>query len=264
MSYLEAFIIAVIEGLTEFLPISSTGHMMIGTAVLGIKATPFVKLFTVAIQLGAILSVVVLYFKRFFKSVNFYIKLLVAFIPAAIFGLLLGDYIDAALENLMGVAIALFLGGIVLVFVDTWFKNNVLDDEKEITYPKAFKIGLFQCLALWPGMSRSASTIIGGMTQGLTRKAAAEFSFFLAVPTMFAATAKKLLDFYKDGLVLNSKEINILVFGNAVAFVVALLAIRSFIGFLNKHGFKAFGWYRIAVGGILIVLFLLKVPIAII
>jgi undecaprenyl-diphosphatase len=264
MSYLQAFIIAVIEGLTEFLPISSTGHMMIATALLGMKATPFVKLFTVAIQLGAILSVVVLYVKRFFKSVDFYIKLVVAFIPAAVFGLLLGDYIDAALENLMGVAIALFAGGVILLFVDSWFKNNTLDDEKDISYPRALKIGLFQCLALWPGMSRSASTIIGGMTQGLTRKAAAEFSFFLAVPTMFAATAKKLLDFYKDGLVLNGEEINLLIFGNIVAFVVALLAIKSFIGFLSKHGFKTFGWYRIVVGAILIILFLLKIPIAIV
>ena len=264
MTYFQAFIIAIIEGLTEFLPISSTGHMMIGTAILGIKATPFVKLFTVAIQLGAILSVVVLYFKRFFKSFDFYVKLLIAFIPAAIFGLLLGDYIDAALENLMGVAIALFIGGIVLLFVDKWFKDNSQDDEKDITYPKALKIGLFQCLAMWPGMSRSACTIIGGMTQGLTRKSAAEFSFFLAVPTMFAATAKKLLDFYKDGISLSGQEINILLFGNLVAFIVALLAIKSFIGFLNKHGFKAFGWYRIIVGGVLIVLFLLHIPIEII
>ena len=264
MTYFQAFIIAVIEGLTEFLPISSTGHMMIGTAVLGIKATPFVKLFTIAIQLGAILSVVVLYFKRFFKSVDFYIKLVVAFIPAAIFGVLLGDYIDAALENLIGVAVALFIGGIVLLFVDKWFKNNNQNDEKDITYPKALKIGLFQCLAMWPGMSRSASTIVGGMTQGLTRQNAAEFSFFLAVPTMFAATAKKLLDFYKDGISLNGQEINILIFGNVIAFIVALLAIKSFIGFLNKHGFKSFGWYRIIVGGMLIILFLLHIPIEII
>jgi undecaprenyl-diphosphatase len=264
MTYFEALIIAIVEGLTEFLPISSTGHMMIATAVLGVKATPFVKLFTIAIQLGAILSVVVLYFKRFFKSINFYIKLLVAFIPAAIFGLLLGDYIDAALENLMGVAVALFIGGIVLLFVDKWFKNNNQDDDKDITYLKALKIGLFQCLAMWPGMSRSACTIIGGMTQGLTRKNAAEFSFFLAVPTMFAATAKKLMDFYKEGVTLNGQEINILIFGNVIAFIVALLAIKSFIGFLNKHGFKGFGWYRIIVGGILIILFLLKVPIEII
>jgi undecaprenyl-diphosphatase len=264
MTYFEALIIAIIEGLTEFLPISSTGHMMIATAVLGIKATPFVKLFTIAIQLGAILSVVVLYFKRFFRSFDFYTKLVVAFIPAAIFGVLLGDYIDAALENLMGVAVALFIGGIILLFVDKWFKNNNQDAEKDITYPKALKIGLLQCLAMWPGMSRSACTIIGGMTQGLTRKNAAEFSFFLAVPTMFAATAKKLLDFYKEGISLNGQEINILIFGNIVAFIVALLAIKSFIGFLNKYGFKGFGWYRIIVGGILIVLFLLKVPIEII
>ncbi len=264
MTYFEALIIAIIEGLTEFLPVSSTGHMMIATAVLGIKATPFVKLFTIAIQLGAILSVVVLYFKRFFRSFDFYTKLVVAFIPAAIFGVLLGDYIDAALENLMGVAVALFIGGIILLFVDKWFKNNNQDAEKDITYPKALKIGLLQCLAMWPGMSRSACTIIGGMTQGLTRKNAAEFSFFLAVPTMFAATAKKLLDFYKDGITLNGQEINILIFGNVIAFVVALLAIKSFIGFLNKYGFKGFGWYRIIVGGILIVLFLLKVPIEII
>jgi undecaprenyl-diphosphatase len=264
MTYFEALIIAIIEGLTEFLPISSTGHMMIATAVLVIKATTFVKLFTIAIQLGAILSVVVFYFKRFFRSFDFYTKLVVAFIPAAIFGVLLGDYIDAALENLMGVAVALFIGGIVLLFVDKWFKNNNQDAEKDITYPKALKIGLLQCLAMWPGMSRSACTIIGGMTQGLTRKNAAEFSFFLAVPTMFAATAKKLLDFYKEGISLNGQEINILIFGNIIAFIVALLAIKSFIGFLNKYGFKGFGWYRIIVGGILIVLFLLKVPIEII
>lgn len=264
MTYFEAFIIAVIEGLTEFLPISSTGHMMIGSALLGIKSTPFVKLFTVAIQLGAILSVVVLYFKRFFKSINFYLKLLVAFMPAAIFGLLLGDYVDAALENLMGVAIALFLGGILLLFVDKWFVNNNEDKEEDITFVRALKIGLFQCVAMWPGMSRSACTIIGGMTQNLTRKNAAEFSFFLAVPTMFAATAKKLLDFYKDGITLQSNEISLLVFGNIIAFIVALIAIKSFIGILTKYGFRVFGWYRIIVGGILILLFALNIPMAII
>ncbi len=264
MTYFEAFIIAVIEGLTEFLPISSTGHMMIGSALLGIESTPFVKLFTVAIQLGAILSVVILYFKRFFKSFDFYKKLIVAFIPAAIFGLLLGDYIDAALENLFGVAMALFLGGIVLLFVDKWFVNNKEDKEESITLIKSLKIGLFQCLAMWPGMSRSACTIIGGMTQGLTRKNAAEFSFFLAVPTMFAATAKKLLDFYKEGVSLQSHEINLLVFGNIVAFIVALIAIKSFIGILTTFGFKGFGWYRIIVGGILILLFALHIPMAII
>ncbi len=264
MSYLQALIIAIVEGLTEFLPISSTGHMMITTAVLGMEITPFVKLFTIAIQLGAILSVVVLYFKRFFKSVNFYLKLVVAFIPSAIAGVLLGDWIDAQLENVFGVAIALFAGGIILLFVDKWFKNPTITSDEEISYPSAFKIGLFQCLALFPGVSRSASTIIGGMTQKLTRQAAAEFSFFLAVPTMFAATAKKLLDFYKDGITINSHEIKLLIFGNVIAFIVAVLAIKFFIGVLNKYGFKYFGVYRIIVGGALIILFLLGIKIAVV
>jgi undecaprenyl-diphosphatase len=264
MNYFQAFLIAVIEGITEFLPISSTGHMMIGTAVLGIEPTAFVKLFTVAIQLGAILSVVVLYFKRFFRSIDFYLKLVVAFIPAAIFGVLLGDYIDAALENVFGVAVALFVGGIILLFVDNWFKNNDKDEEKDINYLTALKIGLFQCIAMFPGISRSGATIVGGMTQKLTRKNAAEFSFFLAVRTMFAATAKKLLEFYKDGIQLSGQEINILIFGNIVAFIVAVLAIKFFIGFLNKHGFKLFGWYRIIVGALLIILFLMHVPISVV
>ena len=264
MSYFQAFLIAIIEGLTEFLPISSTGHMMITTAVLGMEVTPFVKLFTIAIQLGAILSVVVLYFKSFFKSVNFYLKLVVAFIPSAIAGLLLCDRIDAQLENVFGVAIALFVGGIVLLFVDKWFKNPTIKSNDDVSYLKAFKIGVFQCIALFPGVSRSGATIIGGMSQKLTRQAAAEFSFFLAVPTMFAATAKKLLDFYKDGVVVNSQEIKLLLFGNLVAFIVAVLAIKFFIGVLNKYGFKYFGVYRIIVGGILIVLFLLGIEIAIV
>ncbi len=264
MSFLDAFFIAFIEGITEFLPVSSTGHMMIATALLGVKATPFVKLFTVAIQLGAILSVVVIYFKRFFKSVNFYLKLIVAFIPAAIAGLLLGDYVDAALENVFGVAVALFLGGIILLFVDKWFSGNTLEKEEDITFLKALKIGAFQCIALFPGISRSGATIVGGMSQKLTRKNAAEFSFFLAVPTMFAATAKKLLDFYKDGLSLNKDEVSLLIFGNIVAFIVAILAIKFFIGILNKYGFKGFGWYRIVVGAVIIILFLLKVPLSIV
>lgn len=265
MTYLEALIIAIVEGLTEYLPVSSTGHMMIATAVLGIEPTPFVKLFTVAIQFGAILSVVVLYFRYFFKSVNFYLKLITAFIPCAIAGILLGDWIDAQLENVFGVAVALFAGGIVLLFVDRWFKDtDKADGEPEITYPRAFKVGMFQCLALFPGVSRSAATIIGGLTQKLSRKTAAEFSFFLAVPTMFAATAKKLLDFYKDGGTVSSDEIKLLVFGNVVAFVVAMLAIKFFIGILTKHGFRAFGIYRIIAGGILIALFLAGIKISVV
>lgn len=264
MTFLEAFFIAVMEGLTEFLPVSSTGHMMITTALLGIKVTPFVKLFTVCIQLGAILSVVVMYFRRFFKSINFYIKLLVAFIPAAVAGILLGDYIDAALENVFGVAVALFVGGIILLFVDKWFASNTQDSEKDITLGKAFKIGLFQCIALFPGISRSGATIVGGMAQKLTRKNAAEFSFFLAVPTMFAATAKKMLDFFKEGLVLDKHEISILVFGNIVAFIVAIIAIKFFISMLTRYGFRGFGWYRIIIGALLIVMFLLKIPLSVV
>jgi len=264
MTYLEAFIIAVVEGLSEYLPISSTGHMMITTAILGIEPSSFVKLFTVAIQLGAILSVVVLYFKRFFRSVNFYIKLFVAFIPSAIAGLLLGDAIDAQLENVFGVAIALFVGGIIFLFVDKWFSKEELKHEDEVGIITSLKIGAFQCLALFPGVSRSAATIIGGMSQKLSRQSAAEFSFFLAVPTMFAATIKKLYDFYKEGLTLSSDEIKLLAFGNVVAFVVALIAIKTFIGLLNKYGFKIWGYYRILVGGILIILFLAGIKLSVV
>jgi len=263
MTYFQALVIAIVEGLTEFLPISSTGHMMITTALLGIESSDFVKLFTVAIQLGAILSVVVLYFQKFFKSVNFYLKLIVAFIPSAIAGLLLGDWIDTQLENIYGVAVALFVGGLVLLFVDKWFSKPGINSDEEINYLTAIKIGAFQCLALFPGVSRSASTIIGGMSQKLSRQAAAEFSFFLAVPTMFAATAKKLLDFYKDGLTLSANEIKLLAFGNVVAFIVALIAIKTFIALLNKHGFRMWGIYRIIVGGVLILLISFGIKISV-
>lgn len=256
MTLLEALILAIVEGLTEFLPVSSTGHMIIVTAILGIESTAFIKLFTVAIQLGTILSVVVLYFKRFFKSWDFYFKLLVAFLPAVVFGLLFNDKIDTMLESPMVVAISLVLGGIVLLFVDNWFKNADIDNSDDISYSTAIKIGFYQCLAMIPGVSRSGASIVGGMSQKLTRKAAAEFSFFLAVPTMFGATAKKLLDFFKDGEQLSSQEINMLIVGNVVGFIVALLAIKYFIGFLTKHGFKWFGWYRIIIGAIIIILLL--------
>ena len=254
MNFIEAIILAVIEGLTEFLPISSTGHMIIGSSFMGMESTDFSKLFMIAIQLGAILSVVVLYFKRFFKSIDFYVKLIVAFIPAAVFGLLLGDYIDSLLENVTGVAISLLVGGVILLYVDKWFNRPSYQEEENINYLTALKIGLFQCIAMIPGVSRSGATIVGGMSQKLSRKLAAEFSFFLAVPTMFAATAKKLYDFFKDGHTITDEEVKLLVVGNMVAFIVALIAIKSFIGFLNKHGFKIFGYYRIALGIILLVL----------
>jgi undecaprenyl-diphosphatase len=256
MTIFEALILAVIEGLTEFLPVSSTGHIIIATAFLGIESTAFVKLFTVAIQLGTILSVVVLYFKRFFKSLDFYFKLLVAFIPAIVFGLLFNDAIDDMLGSPMIVAISLVLGGIVLLFVDKWFSNAQIDNSDDISYMTALKIGLYQCMAMIPGVSRSGASIVGGMSQKLSRKAAAEFSFFLAVPTMFGATAKKLFDYFKDGGQLSSDEINILIIGNVVGFIVAILAIKSFIGFITKHGFKWFGWYRIIIGGLIIILLL--------
>lgn len=256
MTLTETILLAIVEGLTEFLPVSSTGHLIITTALLGIEPTDFVKLFTVAIQLGTILSVVVLYFKRFFRSISFYLKLFVAFIPAAFFGLLLSDRIDQMLESPMTVAITLVLGGIVLLFVDKWFNKPQTDDSDEITYMQALKIGFFQCLAMIPGTSRSGATIVGGMAQKLTRKAAAEFSFFLAVPTMLGATCKKLLDFYLDGHQLSSEEVQTLVVGNVVGFIVAIIAIKTFIDFVTKHGFRLFGWYRIIVGGIILILLL--------
>nr|WP_294946313.1 undecaprenyl-diphosphate phosphatase [uncultured Mucilaginibacter sp.] len=254
MNIIQVIILAIIEGITEFLPISSTGHMIIASSVMGIQANDFVKLFTVAIQLGAILSVVVLYWKRFFQTLDFYYKLVVAFIPAAVFGLLFSKKIDELMESALTVGITLFVGGVILLFVDKWFNKPDVKEEKEISYLTALKIGLFQCLSMIPGTSRSAATIVGGMSQKLSRKAAAEFSFFLAVPTMFAATAKKLYDFYKEGHIFTGEEIKLLAIGNVVAFIVALLAIKTFITFLEKRGFQLFGWYRILVGGVIIIL----------
>ena len=248
MTIFEAVILAIVEGITEFLPISSTGHMIIASAFMGINADEFTKLFTVCIQFGAILSVLVLYWKKFFTSIQFYLKLFVAFLPAAIAGFLLGDQIDALLESVVVVAINLLIGGIVLLFIDNYFKENK-NDSLDISYPQAFKIGLFQCIALAPGVSRSAATIIGGMFQKMSRKAAAEFSFFLAVPTMFAATAYKLLKNYK---LIQQEHVSLLLIGNIVAFIVALLAIKFFISFLTKYGFKIFGYYRIVLGLILL------------
>jgi undecaprenyl-diphosphatase len=254
MTTLQAIILGIVEGITEFLPVSSTGHMIIASSLMGIESDDFVKLFTVAIQLGTILSVVVLYFKRFFRSIQFYLKLLVAFIPAAIFGVLFSDKIDALLESPQTVAISLLVGGILLLFIDKIFSKSEEDNADNIKYPNAFVVGLFQCIAMIPGVSRSAATIIGGMQQKLTRKAAAEFSFFLAVPTMFAATAKKLLDFYKGGRALTGHEWGMLAIGNAVGFVVAIVAIKTFINFITKNGFKLFGIYRIVVGAAILAL----------
>ena len=245
MNALEAIILAIIEGITEFLPVSSTGHMIIASSFFGIAQDDFTKLFTIVIQLGTILSVVVLYFKRFFQSIDFYLKLFVGFIPAVIFGLLFSDAIDSLLENPVTVAISLIIGGILLLKVDEWFSHS---EETKISYLTAFKIGLFQCLAMIPGVSRSGASIVGGMTQKLSRTTAAEFSFFLAIPTMLGATVKKSYDYYKAGFELSQDQINLLIIGNVVGFIVALIAIKSFIGFLQKNGFRIFGYYRIIAG----------------
>ena len=254
MTIIQAILLAIIEGITEFLPASSTGHMIIASSFFGIAKDDFTKLFTIVIQLGAILSVVVLYFKRFFQTLDFYFKLLAAFVPAVFLGVLLNDYIDALLENPVTVAISLLIGGLVLLKVDDWFKKPDDFIEKELTYLQAIKIGFFQCLAMVPGVSRSGASIVGGMSQGLSRTTAAEFSFFLAVPTMFGATAKKCYDYYKHGFVLSSDQMNLLIIGNIVAFAVALLAIKTFIGFLTKNGFKMFGYYRIIAGIVLLLI----------
>lgn len=258
MTLVESIIIAIVEGITEFLPISSTGHMIITSSLLGISKDPFTKLFEVAIQLGAILSVVVLYWKKFFdfSRWQFYIKLVVAVVPALGFGFLFGDKIDDLLESSLTVAITLLLGGIVLLFIDNAFKNQTIKDEPEISFRRAFIIGLWQCISMIPGVSRSAASIIGGMQQKLTRNLAAEFSFFLAVPTMAAATGYKLLKTYKESpeILSDTHNIMLLAVGNIVAFIVALLAIKFFISYLQKYGFKLFGYYRITAGIILLAL----------
>lgn len=255
MNLLQAIIIAVVEGITEFLPVSSTGHMIVSSTVMGIEKEDFTKLFTVAIQLGAILSVVVLYWRRFFQTLDFYYKLFVAFLPAVFFGLLLSDWIDSLLENVVVVGIMLVAGGIVFLMVDRWFEKTETSPDRPVSYKEALRIGLFQCLAMIPGVSRSAATIIGGLSQGLNRKSAAEFSFFLAVPTMFAATAKKMLDYYQDGISLSKEEWQLLAVGNVVAFIVAMIAIKTFISFLARHGFKWFGYYRIIAGAVILLLY---------
>ncbi|MDP4184905.1 MAG: undecaprenyl-diphosphate phosphatase [Bacteroidota bacterium] len=248
MTIFQTILISIVEGITEFLPISSTGHMIITQKLLGVESTEFVKAFTVNIQFGAILSVVVLYWKRFFQTFDFYLKLFVAFIPAAILGFLLGKQIDKLLENVAVVAVTLLLGGIVLLFVDKWFSKP--DSDQNVSSKKALFIGFFQCIALIPGVSRSAATIIGGMSNKLTRKNAAEFSFFLAVPTMFAASAYKLLGSYKTLLV--KSNLDELIIGNVVSFIVAMIAIRWLMKFLTHYGFRAFGWYRIILGTIIL------------
>jgi undecaprenyl-diphosphatase len=259
MTITQGIIQAIVEGLTEFLPISSTAHMKFVNPIIGVDPNDdFSKLFDIVIQLPAILAVVVVYWRKFFdfSRLNFYVKLIVAVIPALVFGILLSKHIDRALDNLYLIAWVMLGGGIVLLFVDRWFKDPRIDDEKQVSIPMAFKIGCFQVLSiLLPGISRSASTIVGGMTQRLTRKAAAEFSFFLAVPTMLAATVKKLWDTHKEHPdVLNQSHASMLLLCSVIAFFVAIIVIRFFIGFIKKYGFKPWGYYRIIVGAVMLFL----------
>lgn len=273
MDIFQSIVIAIVEGLTEFLPVSSTGHMIITQEILGVESTTFVKAFTFIIQFGAILSVVCLYWKRFFRlkevpeskkgfeaflaRYDFYWKLFLGFLPAAALGLLLSDFIDAMLENVAVVAVMLVLGGVLMLFVDKWFAKN----EKRsaaMTERRSIMIGLYQCISMVPGVSRSMATIVGGMQQGLSRKDAAEFSFFLAVPTMFGASVYKMWSLMSepDSMQQLSDNWVVLVVGMVVAFIVAMAAIKLFISYVTKYGFKAFGWYRILVGGAIIVMLL--------
>ena len=267
MNFLEAIILAVIEGLTEFLPVSSTAHMIFASAISNNESDEFVKMFQVSIQFGAILSVVFLFWKKFFdfKTYEFYLKLGLAVIPALVLGKLFDNKIEAVLEKPIPIALVLILGGIILLFIDRLFKNSVINKEEEVTVKKAIVIGFWQCLAMMPGTSRSAASIIGGMQQGLTRKMAAEFSFLLAVPTMLAVTLYSIFlkDWNYKGLeqkgyeMIFSSNHNLIVFilGNIIAFVVAAFAIKFFIGFLEKYGFKIWGYYRIIVGFALLLYF---------
>ncbi|MBL7767072.1 MAG: undecaprenyl-diphosphate phosphatase [Chitinophagaceae bacterium] len=268
MSIFQAILIAILEGLTEFLPISSTAHMVFLSSVFGIEKDEFVKMFQVSIQFGAILAVVFLYWRKFFnfKGINFYVKLACAVVPALVLGYFFDDAIESVLEKPVPIAIVLIVGGIILLFVDAYFKNPQILKEEDISLPKAIKIGFWQCLAMMPGTSRAAASIIGGMQQKLSRETAAEFSFFLAVPTMLAVTAYSvfLKKWTHNGLtekgyqmiMADNHHIQLFVLGNVIAFVVAVIAIKLFIGVIKKYGFKIWGWYRIVIGSILLAYFL--------
>lgn len=266
MDLIRAIIIAIVEGLTEYLPVSSTAHMIFTSSFFGIQEDEFVKMFQVSIQFGAILAVVFLYWKKFFdfKNINFYLKLAVAVLPALVLGKLFDDKIETVLEKPIPIAIVLIIGGIILLFIDQIFTKHTIDDEKEITFKKALTIGFWQCLAMMPGTSRSAASIIGGMQQNLTRKAAAEFSFFLAVPTMLAVTVYSIFvkHWNHNGIeqkgyemIMQGDNLKLFLLGNVVAFIVAVIAIKFFIGVLTKYGFKPWGWYRIIAGILLLVYF---------
>lgn len=259
MTTIDLILLSVLEGLTEFLPISSTGHMILFSKFLNIPFNNFTKLFIVGIQLGAILSVLVLYWKRFFRSHFFYLKIGIATVPAIILGSLFNNFIESLLESPITVCITLILGGFILILSDKWFSISK-QKHTQVKYYQALKIGFFQCIAMIPGVSRSGATIVGGLSQGLTKTVATEFSFFLAVPTMFGATLKKLFDYYQNGLVLTETHIQQLLLGNLISFLIAILAIRTFIHFVAKNGFKIFGYYRIFLGVIILLVIFFKTP----
>ena len=281
MTILQAIVLAIVEGLTEFLPISSTGHMILAQGIMGMESDEYIRAFTVMIQFGAILSVLVLYWKRFFSAnvapsmtfrgkvlTNrwkrlgyFYLSLIVALVPAMVIGLLFESYIDELLSNVIIVAVMLLLGGIFMLFIDRIFSAK---GKEHPTLLNSFFIGCFQVLAMVPGVSRSMATIVGGMQQGLSRKSAAEFSFFLAVPTMLGATLLKAYKLFKDGgMEIFRANATTLILGNIIAFLVAMAAIRFFIKYLTKYGFKLFGYYRIVVGAVILLLMALNVPLSV-
>ncbi|WP_374074236.1 undecaprenyl-diphosphate phosphatase [Bdellovibrio bacteriovorus] len=253
MSYLHAIILGIVEGITEFLPISSTGHMVIASSVMGIEDSTFTKAFEVIIQFGAILSVLVLYWKRFLPEWGFYKKLFVAFLPTAIIGFIVKDLVDQLLGSVQIVAWALIVGGVILVWSDRIFAHLTAMGRKtsDLSYIDSVKLGLFQSIAMIPGVSRSAATIMGGLTLGMNKKEAAEFSFFLAVPTMAAASGYKLLKIYKT---IEPAQVSTLLVGCFVAFIVAMLAIKFFIGIVTRYGFRGFGYYRIALGVVILIM----------
>ena len=269
MTWIESIIIAIVEGLTEFLPVSSTGHMIITQGLLGMESTPFLKAFTVIIQFGAILSVICLYWRKFFYPETmqtkgytwwqaiwrFYLRLIVGVLPAVVLGLAFNDFIESNLDNVMLVAVMLIVGGVFMLFCDRLFSHS--SETTPMTLKRAFLIGCFQCISMIPGVSRSMATIVGGMAQKLTRKAAAEFSFFLAVPTMFGATCLelyKLMSHDEGNILTQGDNLSLLLVGCVVAFIVAALAIKFFINYVAKYGFVAFGWYRIIVGAAILIM----------
>ena len=268
MDWIQTIIIAIVEGLTEFLPVSSTGHMIIAESLLKVDTgDSFVNAFTVIIQFGAILSVVCLYWRKFFYPETmrtkgytwwqaiwrFYLRLIIGVLPAVVLGLAFNDFIESNLGNVTLVAVMLILGGVFMLFCDRLFNRG--SEQTQLTYKRAFVIGLIQCISMIPGVSRSMATIVGGMSQKLTRRAAAEFSFFLAVPTMFGATCLELykLISHGDGNILTvGNNLAMLILGSAVAYIVAIAAIKFFIDYVTRYGFKAFGWYRIIVGVVIL------------